>query len=87
MYDDDDNDCPYARLPIYLPTYLPTHCTLLCCTRTTTGVCRTELGRYLLDPSVVKNIPPYLMPLLGVVGSPIGRDGCSSSEVLVSTDV
>jgi len=44
------------------------------------GVCRTELGRYLLDPSVVKNIPLYLMPLLGVVGSPIVYFTKSASE-------
>jgi len=32
------------------------------------GVCRTELGRYLFDPT---SIPEYLYPVLGVVASPL----------------
>ena len=32
------------------------------------GACRTELGRYLFDP---ESIPKYLLPVLGVVGSPL----------------
>lgn len=32
------------------------------------GVCRTELGRYLVDPA---SIPQFLYPVLGIVGSPL----------------
>jgi retinol dehydrogenase-12 len=33
------------------------------------GVCRTELGRYIFDPSKV-TVPKFLYPVLGVIGSP-----------------
>ena len=33
------------------------------------GVCRTELGRYIFDPSKVQ-IPKFLYPVLGIMGSP-----------------
>ena len=34
------------------------------------GVCRTELGRYIIDPDKLNSIPKILYPVLGIVGSP-----------------
>jgi NAD(P)-dependent dehydrogenase (short-subunit alcohol dehydrogenase family) len=35
------------------------------------GGCRTELGRYIVDPESIKTLPPYVWPLAAVVGVPL----------------
>jgi len=37
------------------------------------GVCRTELGRYIVDPDKMSSIPRIWYPVLGIVGPRVWR--------------